>query len=116
MCEARNRNHRSLAHVTDPDNDPDRRASTKPTRRVGPTKTLTLCWIRCSRPFDAPARDRVVAPRWVRGASLHCDQKSHRRNGHAGQRCALADANAIGARYLQDVISLAGRLGIVLSR
>jgi len=26
MCEARHRNHRSLAHVTDPDNDPDRRA------------------------------------------------------------------------------------------
>ena len=115
MCEARHRNDSALAHVTDPDTDPDRRAWHQATRRLGPTKALTLSWIRCSGPSGAPVRDGVVAL-VGQGASLHCDEKSHRRNGHAGQHCALSDANAVGARYLQDVISLAGRLGFFLSR
>jgi hypothetical protein len=116
MCEARNRNHRSLAHVTDPDNDPDRRAWHEATRRLGPTKTLTLCWIRCS-PGPLTLRYGIaLSPKWVKGVSPLCDQKSHRRNGHAGQRCALADAKAVGARYLQEVVSLAGRRGFLPPR
>ena len=114
MCEARHRNHSALAHVTDPDTDPDRRAWHQATRRLGPTKTLTLFWIRCSLGPQAPRYGMALSPEWVKGGQPPLRPESHRRNGHAGQGCALADANPVGARYLQDVVSLAGRLGFFL--
>jgi hypothetical protein len=94
MCEARNRNHRAPAHVTDPDTDPDRRAWHQSHAAPEPNEDAhALLDSVLSGPLDAPVQDRVVAE-WVKGGQPPLRPEAQRRIGRAGQRCALADANA----------------------